>query len=440
MSIFKGPKARATKFARVSAGLAADFASTKAKSLFQNTEEKAQSEQQFKRRLGNEVAQTLSEMKGPLMKVGQIFSQVKDVLPPEVSDALGQLRQNAKPIDYAIIAETIEKEFGKSPELLFAEFDQTPYRAASLGQVHKARLFSGEDVVVKVQYPDVKEHCLTDLKHLKRLLKILPLMGIEKKSTNAIYTEAESVIHRELDYLLEAESAQKFYDFYQDNDQVIVPKVYPEYSTSTILTLELIQGASLISLQELRKNNRGDDSLTRKVAENLLDCMLQQIFIFQTIHVDPHAGNFAYKPSGQIIMFDYGAVKQLEPNIVDLFKQAVEAALVYDYAEIERLLILRGIRRPKTKPLGEAFYKPWVELANTPFVNEKFDFSQSNLHQQAMKLIKKDWKQNTQSFSPNGATLLLDRLIVGHYWNLVHLAVECAPGEILKKYVNYSPH
>lgn len=432
----RGSSSRVFSLAKMSVNVAKDIASHKAKSFVKGKED-AQSKVQLNHRIGQEVARTLSEMKGPLMKVGQIFAQVKDLLPPEVSEALAQLRQYAEPIDGSIIREQIIQSLGASPDKIFEWFDSTPYRAASLGQVHKARLKTGEDVVVKVQYPDVSDNCEADLKHLKTLFRLLPIMGVDRKALDIVFLEIEEVIRRELDYHAEVIAMEAFRTFFEGTDRVVVPKAYPEFSSDSVITMSYEQGTSLESVHRIRGEGRGDPEFIRSVSENLLYCLAEQIFRLQKIHVDPHAGNFAVKPDGRLVMYDFGAVKELTPEAVALFKSLVEAMLSEDVAQLEKLLFAKGIRREGSKSLDDAFYAPWLALFNPPLLADQYSFKLSPLYRDAMRLAKTNWRLHQSYFMPSRDTLLLDRLIVGHYWNFVHLASEISLKRNLTPYIDF---
>ena len=420
MNNSRKPGFRVFSLAKMSLNVAADIASHKAKSLLFGGDDEV-SKSRLNHKVGQELARTLSEMKGPLMKVGQIFAQVKDIVPPEISEALGQLRQYAKPVDIQVIREQIKQNLGDYPESLFEWFDETPYRAASLGQVHKAKLKTGEDVVVKVQYPDIQKDCSSDLKHLRHLFKVLPLLGVDSKSLDLVYLEIEEVIKRELDYVLEADTMKDFYEFFKDSDQVVIPFPYKALSGSSVITMSFEKGESLESFQKIRAQGRGEEALVTKISENLFFCLTEQIFKLRKIHVDPHAGNFALKPDGRIIIFDFGAVKELDEKVVGTFQKLVAAMLAYDIASIEKYLFKKGIRKEGSAELGADFYNPWLDILTKPFTQEEYSFEGCTIHSQAIQLAKGKWKENQAYFGPSRDTLLLDRLIVGHYWNLVHL-------------------
>ncbi len=427
---------RALSLAKMSFTVVADIATHKAKCLITGQDDEVE-RSRLNHKVGQELAQTLSEMKGPLMKVGQIFAQVKDILPQEISDALGQLRQYATPVEFNVIREQIITNLGQSPEEAFEWFDETPYRAASLGQVHKARLHSGEDVVVKVQYPDIQKDCASDLKHLKNLFRLLPLLGVDSQSLDLVYLEIEEVIQRELDYKIEAATMRRFYEYFKDSDKVVVPIPIEAKSGPTVLTMSYEKGESLESFQKTRSEGRGDDHLTQLVSENLYYSLVEQIFSLKMIHVDPHAGNFAVKPDGRIIIFDFGAVKDLDTEVIETFKLLVSAMLNRNISDIEKYLFQKGIRKAGTGPLDQSFYDPWLDILTCPFNAAHYEFSHSTIHQEAMSLAKQRWKYTQQYFRPSRDTLLLDRLIVGHYWNFVHLKSDFSLQEQLRRYVEF---
>ncbi|MGO2387099.1 MAG: AarF/UbiB family protein, partial [Psychrobacter sp.] len=171
---------RFMKLAGMTASIAGKAAKNSFKHLSSDEEKRLQARSDLMQDVGVQIAETLGEMKGAVMKVGQIASQYKDVFPPEVASALEKLQKDAPPMPYAQIRAQVEREL-KAPILeLFSEFEETPFAAASIGQVHKATLPSGQKVVVKVQYPDVDENCDSDLKQVRMALKIAGVLNMSK--------------------------------------------------------------------------------------------------------------------------------------------------------------------------------------------------------------------------------------------------------------------
>lgn len=166
------PGRRFMKLASMTASIATKTVSNSIKNLTADEDQKNASRSQMFQEIGIQIADTLGEMKGAVMKVGQIASQYKDIFPPEVARAISKLQRQAPAMPFAEIKAQIEKELGKPLNQIFKSFDETPFAAASIGQVHKATLPNGEQVVVKVQYPGVDEACESDLKQVRLALRL----------------------------------------------------------------------------------------------------------------------------------------------------------------------------------------------------------------------------------------------------------------------------
>ena len=221
----------------MTASVAGNFAKNKIKTAFMNEEAAAHAREDYNREAGNRIAKTLGELKGAVMKVGQMASIASDILPKELAEALGTLQKEAPPMAYEVIAEQIESEFGQPPEALFETFDREPFAAASIGQVHRARTDDGREVVVKVQYPGVDEAVDSDLNHLKVALRASGLLKVSKESLDATMVELRARLHEELDYCLEADNVRAFAAFHKDHDDILVPDVVGERSSQRVLTL-----------------------------------------------------------------------------------------------------------------------------------------------------------------------------------------------------------
>src|SRR5690606_17323651 len=177
-----------------------------------------------------------------VMKVGQIASQSHDFLPAEFSRALQKLQKEAPPMPFQVIRERIGRELGGEPQQVFQWCDETPYAAASIGQVHRARLHSGREVIVKVQYPGVDKSCDSDLKQLRLALKMGGLLKIPKEVVDQLFEEIRLRLHEELDYENEARNIARFREFHRHDEGVLIPAVIKQFSSRRILTLELVEG------------------------------------------------------------------------------------------------------------------------------------------------------------------------------------------------------
>ncbi|RBW48403.1 ABC1 kinase family protein [Marinobacter sp. F3R11] len=419
------------KLAGMTASVAGQYAGQKARSMFSSENDDGARSESYTR-MANRITDTLGEMKGAAMKLGQIASQTQDFLPREFSDALQKLQKEAPPMPFEIILEQIETELGKPVGELFEYLQDTPYAAASIGQVHRARLHDGTDVIVKVQYPGVDESCDSDLKQLRLALKLGGLLKMPKESVDQLFTEIRERLREELDYENEARNIDLFREFHEKDPWVIIPAVIPSHSTRHVLTLELEEGDHVSEVTP----ERYDQTTINLIGHRMFTTMADQLFRFQCIHGDPHAGNFAYRPDGSIVMYDFGCVKKLKPEIVEAYRNAVTAALEEDYKALDAYLVDLGARVGSQPAIDEAYYAMWRDILIVPFDSEQpYDFGQSSIHKDVAAKTSTVFKY-LDSFKPPVESIFIDRMIAGHYWMLKRLGVQAAFGEELRKYLS----
>lgn len=404
------------KLAGMTASIASKAVGNTFKSINASDEQKAAAKARLYEDIGVKIADTLGEMKGAVMKVGQIASQYKDIFPPEVAKAISRLQRQAPPVAFSIIQYQIEKEMGKPLHEVFAHFETEPFAAASIGQVHKATLPTGEHVVVKVQYPGVDEACESDLKQVRLALRLAGVFKIDKKLQDKLFAEMQDSLINELNYQQEAHNLQVFGTFHAALDsKVIIPKVYPEYSTRRVLTLSEELGESIETAatwsQELRNT----------LGERLFRLISQEVFFLNSFHSDPHPGNFAFRADGSVIVYDYGSTKTLSPEIVSTHKSLVKAAFESNIPALEKALRELHVRNDNGLIPAE-FYQEWIDILTSPLAGE-YDFAKNTAHHDAVKLAKKSLKY-WDSFQPSAETMMLNRTISGHYWNLINLKVK----------------
>ena len=390
-------------------------------------------------RMAEQVANTLGDLKGAVMKVGQIASQTQDFLPKEFSEALQRLQKEAPPMPFEVIAAQIEHELGKPLDQLFREIDEKPYAAASIGQVHQARTLTGEAVIVKVQYPGVDESCDSDLKQLRLALKLGGLIKLPKESVDQLFGEIRARLQEELDYENEARNIKLFREFHSQgntgdhgNGCVLIPAVFDELSSRRVLTMELVEGDHISEITPERYSQETINAIGRCIFRTMAD----QLFKFQCIHGDPHAGNFAFRPDGTVILYDFGCVKKLKPEIVEAYRNAVIAALHEDYAALDRYLIDLGARVEEKPPVDEAYYAMWRDIFIRPFADTEtpYDFAQSTVHKDVAAKTATVFKY-LDYFKPPVETIFIDRMIAGHYWMMKRLGVQAAFRGELEAYV-----
>lgn len=204
------PGRRFMKLAGMTASIASKTVSNKIRNFNADEDQKNEARSKLFQDIGIQIADTLGEMKGAVMKVGQIASQYKDIFPPEVAKAIAKLQRQAPAMPFAQIKLQVEKELGKPLDQIFKHFDEQPFAAASIGQVHKATLPNGKEVVVKVQYPGVDEACESDLKQVRLALRLMGVLKVDRKLQDRIFQEIQDSLHEELNYEIEAQNLQVF--------------------------------------------------------------------------------------------------------------------------------------------------------------------------------------------------------------------------------------
>jgi predicted unusual protein kinase regulating ubiquinone biosynthesis (AarF/ABC1/UbiB family) len=403
--------------------IATKLASQRMKRLFQSEEAAAESQEAMINQIGKEIAETLGQMKGAVMKVGQIASQMKDILPPQVAEALSVLQKAAAPMPFTVIRRQLRSELGDDPDKLFKRFDEQPFAAASIGQVHRAETLDGREVVVKVQYPAVRESIDSDMRHLRRILRLGGLLKVSAEVLDALFLEIKQQLQEELDYRQEAEHLREFKAFHADQPWIVIPDVIDELTSDKVLTLSYEPGDDL---DTLANNPAYDQELRNLLGMRLFDTIGDEIFRLHAVHCDPHPGNFAFRTDGSLVMYDFGAIKRVPEEDLQAIRRLTQAAIDKDFEALDRELIKLEARKPEGPAISDEFYDGWVDLLMPPFGKELFDFGNSDLHVRLVKKGRKTPWSYLQSFQPSPKMLMLERVLGGHYWTLMRLGVVAA--------------
>ncbi|CAI0428822.1 unnamed protein product [Linum tenue] len=285
---------------------------------------------------------------GPtFIKIGQQFSTRVDILAQEYVDQLSELQDQVPPFPSETALSIVEEELGAPVEDIFERFDYEPIAAASLGQVHRARL-KGQEVVLKVQRPGLKDLFDIDLKNLRviaeYLQKIDPKSDGAKRDWVAIYDECASVLYQEIDYTKEAANAELFASNFKNMDYVKVPNIYWEYTTPQVLTMEYVPGIKINKVQALDKLGLDRQRLGRYAVESYLEQILSHGFF----HADPHPGNIAVDDvnGGRLIFYDFGMMGSISPNIREGLLEVFYGVYEKDAEKILDAMVQMGVLVP----------------------------------------------------------------------------------------------
>jgi predicted unusual protein kinase regulating ubiquinone biosynthesis (AarF/ABC1/UbiB family) len=291
-------------------------------------------------RTAADVASALGELKGALMKLGQMASYLDEGLPEPVRAALADLQQDAPPMAPELCAQVVREELGDEPERVFRSWDPIPLAAASIGQVHRAITRSGLPVAVKVQYPGVDEAIRADLVNTDLVFRALSLLfpGLDPQP---LVEELRARLVEELDYDNEAANQRLFAQYYEEHPFIRVPAVIDELSTARVLTTELATGARFADAETWSQSERD------AAAEAIFRFVFRSIYRLHAFNGDPHPGNYLFGGCGQVTFLDFGLVKRYRPDEVQLFQQLIEAMVIHrDIAEFRRVLETHDVLRP----------------------------------------------------------------------------------------------
>ncbi|MFH1398638.1 MAG: AarF/ABC1/UbiB kinase family protein [Candidatus Woesearchaeota archaeon] len=264
------------------------------------------------------------ELGGTFIKLGQLLSLRPDLVSREYSEEFAKLQDNVKPVPFSQIKHTLETDFRKSLSRIFKTFDPKPIAAASIGQVHRAMLHSGQQVAVKIKRHGIKELFETDIDLLYYLANKIK-NKFELVDPVQIVDEFRQYTEHELDYIHEAKNIDKFYQQFKADPITKIPKLYWEYTTPNVLTMEYIAGTEISDKARLSKLGYNP----KKIAENLVDSIFKQIFIHGVFHADPHPANVFALKDNKIALLDFGIVgfldDSLKQNSADLFCALINA-------------------------------------------------------------------------------------------------------------------
>ncbi len=251
----------------------------------------------------------LEELGPTFIKLGQVLSTRPDLIPSEYLNELAELQDNVPPFSFAEVKEIFLAETGKKPNELFREFDEQPIAAASIGQVHRGRLQNGNEVVIKVQRPNIENIIAVDLEILAHLASLMEqyLEEVQGHRPSAVVDEFARSLSMEIDYTVELANIQRFSRQFSDNETIYVPLVYSDLSTERILTMEYIDGIKTSKLDTLR--SQGYD--LHLIAERGANLVMEQIFVHGFFHGDPHPGNIFILPDNITCFLDFGMMGRL---------------------------------------------------------------------------------------------------------------------------------
>ena len=362
------------------------------------------------------IAETLGEMKGAAMKVGQMLSLHEGMLPPEVAEVLRGLQREAPRVP----AEVMEFEIRGSLENfddLFEVLDFEAFAAASIGQVHLGRLRDGREVAVKIQYPLIDEIVKADLKNLKTLLRAL-LGLITDIDFEPIWSELRDRLLEELDYTHEASNIRRMAGFHAEVPEIIIPGVVEEATTRNVLTMEYVGGISATEAC----SDRFDQAMRDRWGTVLAEFVMRGLLAHRFLHADPNLANFAFREDGRVVVYDFGCVKQVPQALARGYAELFVAAADGRGAEVPEILRAMGMSMTGGELLPAEAIDPYVEMFSEILrVDPPYTFGEDeDLYRRLFELGLANMEHSKDVVFPEDA-IFIDRALGGHFGNLSRL-------------------
>jgi len=262
------------------------------------------------------VLDSMNYLRGATMKVGQTLGNFPDIVPDEFVQTLDRLHFAAPPMHWSLLREMVYNELGDDPENLFASFDKRAFAAASLGQVHGARLKTGVRAAVKIQYPGIARSIREDFRNF--FLMLLPArLSADWENTREQFDDLRVRIERETDYVREAATVQKVRALFREDDGIVIPRVIPELSTGRVLTMERVEG---LHLEEFLATGPSQE-VRNEFARKILRAWYRMLFAGRMLNTDCHPGNYLFMGDGRLGVIDFGSVVEFDDVLWDLLRK-----------------------------------------------------------------------------------------------------------------------
>ncbi len=451
--------------------------------LFDETDLKSEKWRILLSQSAKSLSQELGELKGSLMKAGQMISMYGELfLPPEANEFLKTLQSQSPAVEFSQIQPILKNELGDRIQKL--EVEENPIGAASLGQVHRARLKTHENIsssssldhspkdrspqemALKIQYPGVENAIKSDLKSLRSLLKLLNLLPSDFQS-DVLFEEVETMLRQELDYKLEQEQTKLYRQKLQGDSRFIIPQVFSEWSTSKVIATSYEQGLAVDhplvrSLSQDRRN---------QIGISFLDLYFMELFEWGLVQTDPHLGNYKVRLAtpgspaqenmgskdsaklrqtpdhlDQLVLLDFGAVRTYPDSFLIPYRKMIKAAILRDSAQLEKasleLQLIQKEDPPQLKKLFVEFCYLTVEpflppqQSNSPFMSADgiYDWKNSDLPKRLTQIglqIVREFPLRT----PPREIVFLDRKTGGVFIFLAVVGAKIKASEIIQKYI-----
>jgi len=346
----------------------------------------------------SDIYDGLKNLKGSALKVAQMLSMEKNILPKAYVEQFSLAQFSVPPLSAPLVRKTFFKYFGKHPEDLFDTFNSKSIAAASIGQVHQATKH-GKELAIKIQYPGVADSISSDLAMVKPVA--IKMFNIKGKDSDKYFEEVEQKLLEETDYILEVKQSQQMVADCKHIEHLIFPDYYPNLSNHRIITMDWIDGEHLSEFTKVNTNK----VLADKLGQALWDFYMYQMHELKRVHADPHPGNFLVTPKGELVAIDFGCIKAIPDSFyIPYFELAIPENINNPEMFTKKLYELEILTPTDTLEeiaFFSTLFHEMLSLFTQPMHNETFDFSDETFFSKVADLSEK-YSKDTQLRKMNG--------------------------------------
>lgn len=434
VKIPSGKVQRATRFLATGAKVSGNYIRHYTKKVINGKNDLAQLHQSN----AEDIFNSLSELKGSVLKVAQMISLDKNALPTEYLRKFSEAQYQTPPLSFPLVVKTFKKYFGCSPLAFFDAFTRQAVNAASIGQVHRAEM-DGKLLAVKIQYPGVAESVSSDLKMAYPLAKAL--LKMNRKDLQQYMREVEEKLLEETDYQLELARSIRLTEQCAHLPNLVFPKYYPQWSSKQIITMDWMPGEHL---QQFLSNDPAPET-RNLVGQTLWDFYQFQIHHLQELHADPHPGNFLIRETGEVCVIDFGCTKELPEDFYHTYFKLLDPKVI-DTKILRRELFLQlGFLHPDDNARDTAFFEAIftesIKLLGRPFYEHRFDFSDGKyfdeIYRMGEALSRAPQIRRSRHGRGSRHGLYLNRTYFGLYNLLHHLQASIETRRFLPSMANF---
>jgi predicted unusual protein kinase regulating ubiquinone biosynthesis (AarF/ABC1/UbiB family) len=403
---------RATKFISTGAKIGKNYLKHYGKKLMNS----GASREDLHQENANDIYNSLSELKGSALKVAQMLSMDKNLLPTAYQQKFAMAQYSAPPLSYPLVVKTFQTYFGKGPEHIFDTFTHKAINAASMGQVHQATI-GGKKLAIKIQYPGVGDSVKSDLALVKPIaLKMFKLNPVEY---DEFIQEVEMRMLEETDYTLELSRSIDLSEKTKHLKNIVFPTYYPPFSCPKILAMDWLEGKPLGDVLTTSL----PESACDKIGQAMWDFYHFQMHTLRAVHADPHPGNFIITDDYKVGVIDFGCVKEIPDDFYNVYFKLLEKDFLLNEREMEKVFyqlhFIYEDDSPKDKKFFKALFTRLVELLGRPFRSDTFDFSEKEYFETLYGFGEEltQMKELRQSKKPRGVrdAIYINRTYFGLY-------------------------